>query len=60
MHGQGGHVEGQAPHVKGAHNWPPLKQIRMIAHLHRQIRMCRVAAAATSAAMLLDSDQDVV
>ena len=35
MHGQRGHVEGHAPHVKGAYNWPALKQIWMVAHLHR-------------------------
>lgn len=39
MHGQGGQVEAYAPHVKGAHDWPALKQIRMVAHLHRHAEM---------------------
>jgi len=26
-------VEGQAPHVEGTYNGPPLKQVRVIAHL---------------------------
>ena len=49
MKGPGGHVEGHAPHVKGAHNRPALKQVRMVAHLHRQTLICTVAGAAISA-----------
>lgn len=26
-------MEGQAPHVEGAYNGPPLKEVRVIAHL---------------------------
>ena len=40
MQGQGGQVEGQAPHVEGAHNGAALEQVRMVAHLQGQ-RYCQ-------------------
>lgn len=58
MHGAGGQVEGHAPHVKGTHNWPALKQVRVVAHLHRQIQDAGIdGGEGTRATVLLQTHQ---